>query len=1167
MIPDRRPPRDGHDVGASGDDDLARALEVYLEAVEAGRPVDIDLLEAEYPAAAEEIRSCIGILRLAGQVEGPPRVAAAPEPMDEGPPAPVLGDFRILRQVGRGGMGVVYEAEQISLRRRVALKVLPFAAALDPRQLRRFETEAQAAAQLHHSHIVPVFSVGCERGVHYYAMQYIEGQTLAALIPDPLPGPTTGAAPIAEPLAPVIVAGSRVLLSGRGAGDPGPWGPEVASGGRRETGAGMPGERTASTESLGGRSYPSWVAALGVQAAEALEHAHSFGIVHRDIKPANLLVDTRGHLWITDFGLARIQSGTALTMTGDVIGTLRYMSPEQAMSRRAIVDHRSDIYSLGVTLYELLASRPAFGGRDRQELLRQITMEEPRPLRAIKPSIPVDLETIVLKAMAKEAVDRYPTSRELAEDLRRFLDLKPIRARRPTLWDRGLKLARRHTTVVATALIVLILAVGGLATGLILLRRERDLVASKEKEARASAREAQERAIDLNRQLYINRVNRAFGEWRENNVALAVSLLEDCPVGQRGWEWSYCWRLCHLDSLTLRGNGRPFRGLAFSPDGRWLITAARAQTRDEIGPGEWTIWDSEDGQALASIPTPGIQVVAVEPSGSMIAVGSVEGEGPGARGCVALWPVARDGSPRAGGGPVRVLRPRRPIPRGLAFSPDGRWLAVASFAPGTILEFWEVATGRLLGAGQVEDGRVSALAFRPDGRQVATACSDGSVRLWAAPTAAASGRLRGHSATVYDVDYSQDGRRIVSGSLDETVRVWDSASMASLHVLRGHGSFVRAVAFDSSGERIASASEDNAIRIWDAAAGKEIGVVRGHAAFVTDVAFRPDGRRLASASEDGTVKLWDTAAAQAARVLPHPAWVWHAVFLPDGTKVATLDWDGVIRLWDAATSKPIRVLQPRASSAMALGDDGRRLAAIADERIHLWEVETGRPLLCLGRDIGPSVGLAFRRDGRQFASTGPDDTVRLWDGESGRLVHRMRGPWGTGFAAAYSPDGTRIACAFTDGTIRIWDADDGHEIRRLASESIEALSRIAANSLAYSPDGRWLAACSNSIDRSPGEVRVFNTADGRRIFTLRGHTSNVVSVEFSPDGRRLATASFDRTVKLWETETGQEIFTLRGHTSGVLSVAFSGDGRRLITGSIDSTARIWETASSEADLP
>jgi WD40 repeat protein/serine/threonine protein kinase len=1165
-------PLDGSDIEASTDAELARALETYLSAMERGLSVDLDRLAAEHPAIADELRSCLHILRLARRVEGEPGAGAAVEWMEDRPSASMLGDFRILRQIGRGGMGVVYEAEQVSLHRQVALKVLPFAAALDRHRLRRFQTEAQAAAQLHHTNIVPVFSVGCEQGVYYYAMQYIEGQSVAAVIRDlrQLSGlePATGEGPRTGGSLAEEVASGRLTPSGLGGlrreetngTHPAPRAPRPAEG------TTLLAPHTPSDQTHG-RAYFGNVANLGMQAAEALEHAHSLGIVHRDIKPANLLVDVRGNLWITDFGLALMQADTGQTLTGDVIGTLRYMSPEQALARRGVVDHRTDIYSLGITLYELVALRPAFGGLDREELFRQITLEEPRPLRRFNPAVPADLETIILKAMSKEPIERYATARELADDLRRFRELKPIKARRPTLWDRALKGARRHVAVVAAACLALLVTVGGMATGLLLIGRERDLASAKRKEALASAIEAQERAVDLNRQLYINRVNRAFGEWRENNVALAASLLEECPVNLRGWEWSYCWRLCHLDRLTLRRDGRPIQCLAFFPDGRRLIAASKEHSRDEAGPSEWTIWDAVTGRELETRPTRGTWVVAVAPSGTVVAVGS--SAGPGAPGTVALWITTNDGPPRLAPEPTRVLGTKLPYPRGLAFSPDSRLIATASTDPDSVLELWEVESGRRQSTFPIENARVFALAFSPDGQQVAVACSDGSIRLRDVATEVWTGSLHGHTGTVYDVAYSPDGRRIITGSLDETVRVWDRSACSSIHVLRGHGSFVRAVATDPEGRRIASASEDSAVRLWDAATGKEIGILRGHAAFVSDVAFSRDGRRIASASEDGTVKLWDTTAVEPAQTISHPAWVSPLVFSPDGTTLATACRDGMVRIWDATSFRPI--LQHEewcdAGTSLVISPDGRRIAWTKSGAVQIWGLATGRPPRTLGGQLGRPIGLAFNPDGRQLASTCWDGTVRLWDAETGTVARLFRGPWGIAFAAAYSPDGTRIGVAFTDGTIRIWCPADGREVGRLICENIEAIAALATNGVAFSPDGRWLAACSNTADRSPGEVRVFDLTTGQRVFTLRGHTSNVTSVAFSPDGRRIATSSFDRTVKLWETESGQEVFTLRGHTSGVLGVAFSPDGRRLATGSIDSTAKIWDTEPLPENLP
>jgi eukaryotic-like serine/threonine-protein kinase len=359
-----------------------------------------------------------------------------------------LGDYLLVRQVGRGGMGVVYEAVQRSLGRRVALKVLPFAAALDPRQLQRFHNEAQAAAQLHHPHIVPVHGLGCERGVHYYVMQFIEGHTLAEAIAQVRAAAAAPAAPAAATPA------ATALSTDRSARSP---------------------------------AYFRAVARLGVQAAEALEHAHQCGVVHRDVKPANLLLDAAGQLWVTDFGLARYRTDQGLTLTGDAVGTLRYMSPEQALAKRGLVDHRSDVYSLGLTLYEALALEPAYPGSDREELLRQIAWGEPGPLRRLNPAVPVELETVVLKAMAREPERRYATAQELADDLKRFLEHRPVRAKRPSLRERLAKWAWRHRSVVTVAAAVAVTCL--LATTLVVWR-EKEQTKAALKQAQAQGRRA-----------------------------------------------------------------------------------------------------------------------------------------------------------------------------------------------------------------------------------------------------------------------------------------------------------------------------------------------------------------------------------------------------------------------------------------------------------------------------------------------------------------------------------------------------------------------------------------------------------------------------------------------------------------------------------------------------
>ncbi|HZV07038.1 MAG TPA: serine/threonine-protein kinase [Gemmataceae bacterium] len=443
-----------HDNNSPKLDDprVVEALDEYLAALEAGQKPDRHAFLSRHVEIADALGECLDgmeALHEASSASHPP-IGGGAAPGDW-PPGTPLGDYRILREIGRGGMGVVYEAEQLSLGRRIALKILPFALTLDPRQLQRFKNEARAAAQLHHQHIVPVYTVGIERGVHFYAMQYIEGQSLAEVIHDLRRAKSEGKRP---------TIGEKALSPhSRDIPPTGPYLPEgelpLADIDTKPIGA------LATSFSANSNGFYRTVARLGIQAAEALEHAHEYGVIHRDIKPANLMVDGHGHLWITDFGLAQFQSDPGLTRSGDLLGTLRYMSPEQANGQRVAIDHRTDLYSLGATLYELLTQQPPFEGNDRQTLLHQILNDEPRPPRAIQKSIPVELETIVLKSLAKSPAERYATAREMADDLSCFLKDQPIRARRATPMQRLRKWTRRHPSVFWSIVALFFLTVAG----------------------------------------------------------------------------------------------------------------------------------------------------------------------------------------------------------------------------------------------------------------------------------------------------------------------------------------------------------------------------------------------------------------------------------------------------------------------------------------------------------------------------------------------------------------------------------------------------------------------------------------------------------------------------------------------------------------------------------
>ncbi|MBC8471005.1 MAG: protein kinase [Planctomycetes bacterium] len=423
---------------------VAEVAEDFLRRIEQGENPEVADYAARYPSIAENLRQILPVLTMVGASQdvwlGRDQVCDKGMPQER-----ILGDFKILREVGRGGMGVVYEARELSLGRRVALKVLPFVAVLDPHQLKRFKMEAQIAACLHHTNIVPVFSVGCERGVYYYAMQYIEGHSLASIIHE--------LRQYANNKTPVNEKKSRFL----------------------KTGLSDCAKCLLTVRSTHSSEFVRSVAQLCIQVAEALQYAHDMGVVHRDIKPSNIMLDERGHPWITDFGLAQYRTNTAtvLTRPGDVLGTIRYMSPEQVAGNTTMVDHRTDIYALGATLFELLSLEPVFAHQERHRLMNSIEMDEPRSLHLLNPAVPKDLETIVLKAMAKDPVRRYTSSKALAEDLRRFLDHRTIEARRPSMGECLAKWARRHRALVNAVAGVLVVAVVALSLSTVIIWQEK----------------------------------------------------------------------------------------------------------------------------------------------------------------------------------------------------------------------------------------------------------------------------------------------------------------------------------------------------------------------------------------------------------------------------------------------------------------------------------------------------------------------------------------------------------------------------------------------------------------------------------------------------------------------------------------------------------------------
>ena len=1111
-------------VSSPGQPSIEDLAEEFLERSRRGERPSLEEYAARFPDLAAEIREFFPVLGLVedfkpdtGDVTG--SIAGSMIP-GNGTTLERLGDFRLLREVGRGGMGIVYEAEQVSLGRHVALKLLPKNMLLDVQAKRRFEREAKSAAKLHHTNIVPVFGVGDHDGTPYYVMQFIRGLGLDEVINEvkrmrpvagpPLPGDSPGgrgddeggprnarrdvsASEVARSLVTGRFDAEQEFESDPGAGSPrtatfddpsatlADTEPSPAAPGPGPPSEPLPSRSAASllgtrvsTDGRGSRdgrpAYWQGVARLGTQVADALEYAHKQGIVHRDVKPSNLLLDTCGTVWVADFGLAKADDQQNLTHTGDLLGTLRYVPPE-AFEGKA--DHRGDVYSLGLTLYELLALRPAFGEQDRGRLVLQVTSGEPPRLRSVNPDVPRDLETIVHKAIDRDPSHRYGSSGELADDLRRFVDDEPIRARRLSPKERIGRWVRRNKAVASLLAALAVAIVAGFAGMTVLWVRAEDnalkarLLAQKETEARAAAqaqeKAARDRALDLTWEDYVNRVNRAYREIQDDNVALAEDLLHGCPPDRRGWEWHYVKRLANLERLTLDTPESSVNAVVMSPDGAWVASSSGPPVFGESGTkfdrSNVHVRDLATGRKRRSFDdlSGAVNALAASPDGRrLVAGGGLHGSAP--KSLLQAWDVESGESawthPEPG---LSVMS--------LAFRPDGSALVVGYGAysadqVGKVV-LRDPGTGELIWSFPGPVGGVNDLAFHPDGKRLAVAGSE-VVEVWDLEARKKVQELKGHEKWVYAVAYSPDGRWLATGGWDKAIKLRDAATGEERQTIFAHEGFVLDLAFRPNSAALFSTSEDRSVRILQMPTGRRLGTLHGHTDFVQALSFRADGREVATGAVDGTLKVWDLARALPVAV-SHSGWV---------------------------------------------------------------------------------EQLGFRRDGHRAVSfTGlhhaTGDTWQGWDPDTGAIEPAL-----AGFDPAKSPGdyimGNRL------GTNPV---------------AFDPRKERIANIVQYDPNLSF-----GFRSRKLNAVLLRDASNGKTLHTLVGHTSNVIDAAFSPDGRRLATASEDRTIKLWDVATGREVFTLIGHTAGVLSLAFSPDGRRLASGGIDNTARIWDATPLPSEI-
>jgi WD40 repeat protein/serine/threonine protein kinase len=1021
----------------------------------------------------------------------------------------VIGRYKLLQQIGEGGCGVVYMAEQQEpVRRRVALKVIKLG--MDTKQvIARFEAERQALALMDHPNIAKVFDAGAtETGRPYFVMELVKG---------------------------------------------------------------IPITRFCDENNL------NTVTRLGlfVQVCQAIQHAHQKGIIHRDIKPSNILVADHDGVpvpKIIDFGIAkattdqRLTDKTLFTAFEQFIGTPAYMSPEQAKLSGLDIDTRSDIYALGVLLYELLTGKTPFEGKrlheaGLDEIRRIIREEEPvRPstklhtLDAAEQTtvarhrqsdpprlahlISGDLDWIVMKALEKDRGRRYETANGLAMDIQRHLNNEPVVARPPSSFYRFQKMVRRNKLVFAAASAVAGAVLVGLALAVGAYLRERT--------ANANARHL----------LYAADMNLAGQAWDQNNLGrLDQLLVETKAFADRGFEWYYWQKRSDVSLRTFRIQGWPLNTAAFSPDGRRVITA---QTDNTI-----TTWDAATGRELRTVEAHGDQISsgAFSPDRQRIVTGRWDNT-------AKVWDVAS-------GRELLLLKGHTAWITSAAFSPDGQRIVTSSDETAKV---WDAASGRELLTLKGHTFQISSVAFSPDGKQIVTGCRDGTVKLWDATDGRQLLTFR-DKASVLSVVFSPDGKRIVTGNSDNTGRLWDAANGGELFALNGHSDQILSVAFSADGHRIATGSRDHTAKVWEADTGRELLTLKEHRGAITSVVFSPDGQQILTVSGDSTAKLWDATRDHGPLVLhggnTRLTGISSVAFSPEGQRIVA-GGVGQAEVWDAASGRELLTLHGHSNviSSVTFSPDGERILTGGwDNTAKLWDAASGRELLSLdlkGHNI-QSRSVAFSPDGQRIVTGCGDMTAKVWDAASGRELLRFSE---SVFCVAFSPDGKRIATGGVDNKARLFEAASGRELRTFptAPSPIGVLWAIAHGrrpsmqtghkgwifSVAFSPDGQRLVTGS-----SDSTGKVWDAASGRELLTLEGHNDTVWSVAFSPDGRRIVTGSADRTAKVWEAASGRELLTIKGHNSAVTSVAFSPDGQRILTGSADGTARVWEAARKE----
>ena len=1014
-----------------------------------------------------------------------------------------IGAYEILGELSRGGQGIVYEAVQRRTRRPVAIKVLVNGADASPTIQRRFDREIELAASLRHPNIVGVMDSGATPdGRQFCVMDRVRG------------------APLDRHIRQNHLALNETMRLFR-------------------------------------------------TLCDAVNYAHQKGVIHRDLKPSNILVDTDGEVKVLDFGLAKPIAGraeTSMSITGQVMGTVPYMSPEQTRGDPDAIDIRSDVYSLGVVLYHVLTGQfpyPVTGSV--AEVLAHITETPPMPprrrwssdsglhglpTRRRKPNgCPIDdeVETIVLRALAKEPQRRYQSAGELSRDIGHYLNGEPIEAKRDShgyVLRKTLRRYRVSTAIVTTCLALVMVALVVSAVSWRRAALDRDTARQAQAAAETEKARADQEAHLALRQLHANRMATVVRQQEQSDVVAMRRTLNECPEGLRGWEWYWLRRQSDQSLLTLRGHKDHLLETVFSPNGRRMASVDQD--------GNVKFWDAVTGRQLASIQCASDAVfsAAFDSALSRVACGRSDG-------CVDLWDLE-------GGRMLTSWYPHSKPISSLAFHPDGG--RIVSGGHDGMLKVSDAATGGELLAIRGHDLPVMAAVFSPDGRWIASGGEDGAVKLWDADTGQEIRTLRGRGVGVARVVFSPDATQIASGDAEGVIRMWDVATGQDLGILRDTPDQVMGMAFDPTGERLASVTgyprrgpAYGKLNLYDTCSGFALATLRGHEGQATCVAFSPDGSRIVTGSVDMTVMLWDADGGRIASSLSgHRGAVTCVAISPDSRRIVSGGIDKTLRLWDGAGGRVLATMRGHTNTVWraVFSPDGRRIASGGfDGEVRVWDAADGRLLRTLERQAAKIFGVAFSPDGKQIAASGEKQTVKLWDAESGAPLGVLTGHEGSVAAIAFSPDGSRLASASEDRTVRVWDVRTERTMLTLVGHETWVWS------VAFSPDGRWIVSTG-----ADGTARVWDASSGRELRKMYGGDRAALAVAFSPDGQRIVGGTL-RMLKLWDAVTGEELLTLPSHDGRVTSVAFGADGRSIATGCSDSIVRVWRIEASTAARP